>query len=40
MEALKVNETLLSLGLNNTGLDSEASHKLREAMQNNSTLIS
>lgn len=38
-EVLKTNDTLLYLNLNNTGLDGEASKKIREAMEKNSTLI-
>lgn len=38
-EALKKNETLLSLNLNSTGLDENSSRMLREMMECNSTLI-
>jgi len=38
-EALENNETLLSLNLNNNGLDGYCSKKLREVMESNSTLI-
>ena len=38
-DSLKNNETVLSLNLNNTGLDHVASKLLREAMEINSTII-
>ena len=39
MDALTANDTLLSLNLNNSGLDSTCSRLLREMMEQNSTLI-
>jgi hypothetical protein len=39
MDALKTNDTLLSLNLNSTGLDEVCSRKLKEVMELNSTLI-
>jgi hypothetical protein len=39
VEALAKNDTLLSLNLNNTGLDANCSKKLLEMIENNSTLI-
>ena len=38
-EALRENDTLLSLNLNGTGLDNYCSKKLREIMDENTTLI-
>lgn len=39
VDALRTNDTLLSLNLNNTGLDVGASKKIREMMEINQTLI-
>jgi hypothetical protein len=39
VDALSSNDTLLSLNLNNSGLDATASKKLREMMESNQTLI-
>lgn len=39
VEALKSNETLLSLNLNGTGLDAVCSRLLLEMVEHNSTLI-
>jgi hypothetical protein len=39
VDALKENDTLLSLSLNGTGLDEVCSRHLREMVEHNSTLI-
>lgn len=39
MAALKINDTLLSLNLNGTGLDATCSRLLLEMVEQNSTLI-
>ncbi len=39
VDALKTNETLLSLNLNGTGLDAACSRLLLEMVEHNSTLI-
>lgn len=39
VEALKKNDIILSINLNNTGLDSYCSKKLREVLEVNSTII-
>jgi hypothetical protein len=39
VKVLKENETILSINLNTTGLDAVASKKLRELMEENTTII-
>lgn len=39
VDALRTNDTLLSLNLNNTGLDATCSKRIREMMEVNTTLI-
>ena len=39
VDALRTNDTLLSLNLNNTGLDATCSKRIREMMEINQTLI-
>jgi len=39
VKALSINQTVLYINLNNTGLNAKCSKKLREVFQTNKTLI-